>query len=57
VAAEAVVNALIGCNGKRGGLFSMERAKSEHVGTGPTQGYILTHHILNGITGYEFIDK
>ena len=57
MAAEAVVDTLIGGNGEGGCLFSVEGAKAKHICAGTLQGYILAHHILYGIAGNQFIDK
>jgi hypothetical protein len=35
----------------------MERTQAKHIGAGAFQVYMLTNHILNGITLYQFVDK
>ena len=57
MAAEAVVDALVGGNGERGCLFSMERAKAKQIGTGTLQAHILSYHIFNWIAGDELVNK
>ena len=57
VAAEAVIDALIGCNRERGRLLSMEWAKSKQIGAGTFQRHVLPHNIFNGIAGSQFINK
>ena len=57
VTAEAVVNALIRCHGKGGGLLPVEGAEAKKIGTGTFQAHILAHHVLDGVTGHQFVQK
>ena len=57
MAAEAIVNSLIRCNGKGCCLFPVEGAKTKQIRAGSLQAHILAHHILNGISGNQFINK
>ena len=57
VAAEAIIHALIRRYGEGSGLFPMERAQTEQVGTGAFQTHILTNHFFNGVSCNQFIQK
>ena len=57
VAAEAVIDALIGSNGERCGLLTVEGAKAEHIGAGTLQVHIVTDHVLDRVPGRQFIDE
>ena len=57
VAAEAVVNALVGRYREGGCFFRMEWAQAKQIAALAGQGNVLADHVLNGIAGRQLVEK
>jgi hypothetical protein len=57
VAAEAVVNALVGRDREGGCFFRMEWAQAKQIAALAGQGNVLADHVLNGIAGRQLVEK
>ena len=57
VAAEAVVDALVGRDGKRCRLLPVERAQAEQVRALAREAHILPHDLVDGISLYQLVEK
>ena len=57
MASKAVIDPLIGRNGERGYLFTVEWAQAKQIGAGALQCHMLPYYIFNWISSQQFINK